>query len=128
MAFPFFLSLSRKLRIKSRLLKLGLAGRVTQHSVNLFLSLTSEAIAYASLKSQAVHFINERLVELNAGFQITEADLRWEFTAGLNACLNVMERLLQENVAVLREDLDKLQRLMKEFEAEGAALGARVDN
>ncbi len=53
---------------------------------------------------------------------------RWEFAAGLNACMNVMERLIQENVAVLREDIDKLKRLMQEFEAELAALGARVDN
>ncbi len=49
---------------------------------------------------------------------------RWEFAAGLNACMNVMERLIQENVAVLREDIDKLKRLMQEFEAELAALGA----
>lgn len=53
---------------------------------------------------------------------------RWEFAAGLNACMNVMERLIQENVAVLREDIDKLKRLMQEFEAELTALGARVDN
>ncbi len=53
---------------------------------------------------------------------------RWEFAAGLNACLNVMERLIQENVAVLKEDIDKLKRLAQEFEAELAALGARVDN
>ena len=53
---------------------------------------------------------------------------RWEFAAGLNSCLNVIERLLQENVAILREDIEKLQRLAQEFEAELAALGARVDN
>jgi hypothetical protein len=53
---------------------------------------------------------------------------RWEFAAGLNACMNTMERLIQENVAVLKEDVDKLKRLMQEFEAELAALGARVDN
>jgi hypothetical protein len=53
---------------------------------------------------------------------------RWEFAAGLNACMNTMERLIQENVAVLKEDIDKLKRLMQEFEAELAALGARVDN
>ncbi|BAM53599.1 hypothetical protein BEST7613_4668 [Synechocystis sp. PCC 6803] len=53
---------------------------------------------------------------------------RWEFAAGLNACMNVMERLIQENVAVIRADIDKLQRLAREFEAELAALGARVDN
>ena len=53
---------------------------------------------------------------------------RWEFAAGLNACLNTMERLLQENVAVLKEDIDKLKRLSEEFAQELAALGARVDN
>jgi Carbohydrate-selective porin, OprB family/S-layer homology domain len=53
---------------------------------------------------------------------------RWEFAAGLNACMNTLERLIQENVAVLKEDIDTLKRLMQEFEAELAALGARVDN
>jgi len=53
---------------------------------------------------------------------------RWEFAAGLNACLNVMERLIQDGVGVLREDIDKLKRLVQEFETELAALGARVDN
>ncbi len=53
---------------------------------------------------------------------------RWEFAAGLNACMNVIERLIQENVAVLREDIDKLKRLAEEFESELAALGTRVDN
>ncbi|MDJ0730960.1 MAG: iron uptake porin [Crocosphaera sp.] len=53
---------------------------------------------------------------------------RWEFAAGLNACLNTIERLLQENVAVLREDIEKLKRLAQEFEQELIAFGARVDN
>lgn len=53
---------------------------------------------------------------------------RWEFAAGLNACMNTMERLLQENVAVLKEDIEKLKRLAEEFKAELAALGARIDN
>jgi len=61
-------------------------------------------------------------------FRGNRALSRWEFAAGLNACMNVMERLIQENAAVLREDMDKLKRLMQEFEAELAALGARVDN
>ncbi len=42
--------------------------------------------------------------------------------------MNTMERLLQENVAVLREDLDKLKRLAQDFEVELAAMGVRVDN
>lgn len=61
-------------------------------------------------------------------FRGNRALSRWEFAAGLNACLNTMERLLQENVAVLREDLDKLKALAQNFEQELAALGARVDN
>ncbi|MGK7932685.1 MAG: iron uptake porin [Microcystaceae cyanobacterium] len=61
-------------------------------------------------------------------FRGNRALTRWEFAAGLNACMNVMERLIQENVAVLQEDIDKLKRLMEEFQAELAALGARMDN
>jgi hypothetical protein len=61
-------------------------------------------------------------------FRGDRALTRWEFAAGLNACMNVMERLIQEGIGVMREDLDKLKRLAKEFESELAALGARVDN
>jgi hypothetical protein len=53
---------------------------------------------------------------------------RYEFAAGLNACMNSIERLLQENAAVLREDIDKLARLTQEFRQELTALGTRVDN
>lgn len=53
---------------------------------------------------------------------------RWEFAAGLNSCLNAIERLITENVNVLREDIDKLTRLAKEFETELAVLGTKVDN
>ena len=53
---------------------------------------------------------------------------RWEFAAGLNACLNTMERLLQENVAVLREDIEKLKRLATDFQQELVVLGTRIDN
>ena len=61
-------------------------------------------------------------------FRGNKALSRWEFAAGLNACMNVMERLIQENVAVLREDIEKLKRLAEQFQAELAALGTRVDN
>ncbi|GFE68080.1 iron uptake porin [Chroococcus sp. FPU101] len=61
-------------------------------------------------------------------FRGNRATSRWEFAAGLNACLNTIERLIQENVSVLKEDIDKLQRLAKEFETELAVLGTRVDN
>jgi len=54
-------------------------------------------------------------------FRGNRATTRWEFAAGLNACLNVMERLIQDGVGVLREDIDKLKRLVQEFETELAA-------
>ncbi|MBZ8178867.1 iron uptake porin [Oscillatoria salina] len=59
---------------------------------------------------------------------------RYEFAAGLNACLNQIEVLLRENVTnegnpgIPTEDLEILRRLTQEFEAELATLGTRVDN
>lgn len=53
---------------------------------------------------------------------------RWEFAAGLNACITTIERLLQENVAVLKSDLDTLKRLAEEYQGELAATGARIEN
>ncbi|MEI6381802.1 MAG: iron uptake porin [Cyanobacteriota bacterium ELA615] len=52
---------------------------------------------------------------------------RWEFAAGLNACMNSMERLIREN-AVSPEDVERLKKLAQEFRSELAALGARIDN
>jgi hypothetical protein len=53
---------------------------------------------------------------------------RYEFAAGLNACLNQIERLIASSESVMREDLDKITRLSEEFQAELATLGTRVDN
>ncbi len=55
---------------------------------------------------------------------------RYEFAAGLNACLQQIERLIAASTAdfVTRDDLVILQRLLGEFEAELATLGTRVDN
>ncbi|MDJ0601434.1 MAG: iron uptake porin [Crocosphaera sp.] len=61
-------------------------------------------------------------------FRGNRALSRYEFAAGLNACMNTIERLIQENVAVLREDIEKLKRLAREFEQELMALDARIDN
>ncbi|MEQ8384090.1 MAG: iron uptake porin [Coleofasciculus sp. A1-SPW-01] len=52
---------------------------------------------------------------------------RFEFAAGLNACLQQIERLLP-NGELEGSDLATLRRLVQEFEAELATLGARVDN
>ena len=53
---------------------------------------------------------------------------RYEFAAGLNACLQQIERLIASSEAVLREDLETINRLMQEFQAELASVQGRVDN
>ncbi|WP_157464553.1 iron uptake porin [Crocosphaera chwakensis] len=53
---------------------------------------------------------------------------RWEFVAGLNACLSTIERLIQNNIAVLREDIETFKRLAKAFEEDVQVLGTRISN
>ena len=64
----------------------------------------------------------------NQTYRGNRALSRYEFAAGLNACLNQIERLIASSEAILREDIDTLNRLVQEFEAELAALSGRVDN
>ena len=54
---------------------------------------------------------------------------RFEFAAGMNACLDRINELIAAGLAdkVSREDLAVLQRLQEEFAAELAALSGRVD-
>ncbi len=52
---------------------------------------------------------------------------RYEFAAGLNACLNQIERLIASSEAVLREDIEVINRLLQEFEAELAFLNGRFN-
>ncbi|MDJ0589490.1 MAG: iron uptake porin [Pleurocapsa sp. MO_226.B13] len=52
---------------------------------------------------------------------------RYEFAAGLNSCLNQIERLIASQGVVSAEDLDTITRLSQEFEAELATIGGRVD-
>ena len=47
---------------------------------------------------------------------------RYEFAAGLNSCLNQIERLIASSQSVGQEDLEAIQRLSQEFEAELATL------
>lgn len=57
------------------------------------------------------------------------ATTRYEFAAGLNACLDRVNELIAAGLAeaVTREDLATLQRLQEEFAAELATLRGRVD-
>ena len=52
---------------------------------------------------------------------------RYEFAAGLNSCLNQIERLIASQGDVSSEDLETVNRLSQEFEAELATIGGRVD-
>ncbi|MCZ8065398.1 MULTISPECIES: iron uptake porin [unclassified Microcystis] len=96
-------------------------------SVNQLRDVSPTAWAYEALRSLVERY-GCIVGYPDRTFRGDRATTRWEFAAGLNACLNVMERLIQDGVAVLREDIDKLKRLVQEFETELAALGARVDN
>src|SRR4028119_1100667 len=62
-------------------------------------------------------------------FKGRQATTRYEFAAGLNACLNQVERLITSSTEgfVRRQDLETLQRLVNEFRTELTTLGARVD-
>ncbi|NJN72880.1 MAG: iron uptake porin [Limnothrix sp. RL_2_0] len=54
---------------------------------------------------------------------------RYEFAAGLNACMQSIERLIVGGgTDVDAADITRLRRLVEEFEAELATLGARVDD
>jgi hypothetical protein len=62
-------------------------------------------------------------------FRGNRAMTRYEFAAGLNACLQQVERIIQgggEGFAS-KKDLETLQRLVDEFRTELTALGGRVD-
>ncbi|PSB11784.1 porin [Pleurocapsa sp. CCALA 161] len=64
----------------------------------------------------------------NQTYRGSQALSRYEFAAGLNSCLNQIERLIASRDNVSQEDLETVQRLSQEFEAELATLGGRVDS
>ncbi|GBE95230.1 iron uptake porin [Nostoc cycadae] len=65
----------------------------------------------------------------NSTYRGNRALTRYEFAAGLNACLDRVNELLLTAVVdlVTKEDLAKLQKLQEEFTAELATLRGRVD-
>lgn len=66
----------------------------------------------------------------NGTYRGNRATSRYEFAAGLNACLQQIERLITTGAEgfVTRNDLETLQRLIQEFQTELTTLGTRVDN
>ncbi len=63
----------------------------------------------------------------NQTFRGSKPLSRYEFAAGLNSCLNQIERLIASNESVASEDLATLQRLEQDFAVELETLGTRVD-
>ncbi len=63
----------------------------------------------------------------NQTFRGSQPLTRYEFAAGLNSCLNQIERLIASSGSVSDEDIATIQRLSQEYEAELATLGGRVD-
>ncbi len=65
----------------------------------------------------------------NKTFRGNRALTRYEFAAGLNACLDRVNELIATSTADLlkKEDLAKLQKLQEKFAAELATLRGRVD-
>jgi hypothetical protein len=65
----------------------------------------------------------------DGSYRGNQAMSRYEFAAGLNACLQQVERLISSTGedAARREDLVTLQRLVDEFGPELASLRSRVD-
>ena len=63
----------------------------------------------------------------NQTYRGSQSLTRYEFAAGLNSCLNQIERLIASNAGPTEEDLETIRRLSEEFEAELATLGGRVD-
>jgi hypothetical protein len=63
-------------------------------------------------------------------FRGDRALTRYEFAAGLNACLDLIQELLasQSANAVTRQDLETVQKLQAEFTTELASIRDRIDN
>lgn len=60
-------------------------------------------------------------------FRGEQAISRNEFTAGLNSCLNKIEKIIAETKNVPQIDIDTVLRLMQEYQSELAILQGRTD-
>ncbi len=97
------------------------------NNVSSLRDVSSEDWAYEALKSLVTRYgcIAGYPNNLYLGNKYLS---RSEFAAGLNACINTIERLLQDNAIVLREDINKLTRLAQEFQQELSVLDIRTEN
>ena len=96
------------------------------NSINQLRDVSPGDWAYEALRSLVERY-NCIVGYPDGTYRGNRALTRYEFAAGLNACLNQIERLIVTG-GTGTEDLETLRRLIQEFEAELATLGARVDN
>ena len=100
-------------------------GQVT--SVSQLRDVNADDWAYEALRS-----LSEQYKCINGfgdgTFRGKQTLTRYEFAAGLNSCLQQIERLVNSSATVAQEDLQTAQRLSREFEAELAAIRGRVDS
>ncbi|MEO1004591.1 MAG: iron uptake porin, partial [Cyanobacteria bacterium J06638_38] len=94
--------------------------------VNQLIDLVPRDWAYAALRS-----LVERYGCIagfpNQSFRGNQVLSRYEFAAGLNYCLNQIERLGAAQQSLTRNDLETLNLLTQEFEAELTMTASRVD-
>lgn len=71
----------------------------------------------------------EALPSAERTFRGNRALTRYEFAAGLNACLNRINELIESNVAesVKSQDLEAIKRLQEDFRTELTAIRGRLD-
>ena len=97
------------------------------NSVDQLRDISPEDWAYEALRS-----LTERYGCIigfpNSTYQGKQVITRYEFAAGLNSCLQQIERLIAASETILEEEIQTLQRLTQEFEAELATIGTRLDN
>ena len=64
----------------------------------------------------------------NQTYRGSQALSRYEFAAGLNSCLNQIERLISSSGSVSADDLSTIQRLDREFTVELATIRTQLDS
>ena len=105
--------------------------RVVQkiNSVSQFSDVQPTDWAFEALKSLVEKY--GCIVDYHNGtYRGNRALTRYEFAAGLNACVDRIDELIETATSdlVSKEDLTKLQRLQEEFSGELASLRGRVDS
>ncbi|GAP99995.1 iron uptake porin [Leptolyngbya sp. NIES-2104] len=112
-----------------------LTGQVT--SVNQLADVRSTDWAFEALRSLIERYGcitgdagRAALPEAERTFRGNRALTRYEFAAGLNACLNRMAELIASSTAnvVSFDDRTRLERLQQEFAAELSTLRGRIDS